>query len=343
MSAKLLVIGPTFNRSNPQLTGGAIVLFENLLYELDREKIEYRLVDTNKKNYSNALVAYGSIVSQIFIKQFKVEHLSLHSSRDYLILMPFILLCGKVFNKSTSLRKFGGEAWDTLNASKGMKRNLLTMIFKRVDYLFLEMQFLVNHFKTLNPNTFWFPNVRTMPDIPLNEKKFSKRFVFISHVKQEKGIDEIVEVVKLLDSSYTVDIYGVIDDPKYSEAYFEEQGVLYKGALRADEVLSVLSSYDVLLLPSYKEGYPGIVIESYSLGIPVITTNLVGLKEIVDAYKTGLMVEAKNVLALKDAMEYFTVDNYQSMSHYAGAKFSLFNTEKRTQAFLKRVFKKDAL
>lgn len=342
MSAKILLIGPTINKSNPQLTGGAIVLFENLLNELEAQKIQYLLVDTNKKNYSNLIFAYISIFVQIFIKQFSVTHISLHSSRDYLLIAPFILLCGKVFNKSTSLRKFGGEARDTLDESKGIKRNVLKMIFKNVNFLFLEMKFLVHHFKSLNKNSFWFPNVRNMPDIQVKKKIFSKRFVFISHVKQEKGIDEIVEATKLLDSSYTIDIYGVIDDPKYSEAYFEEQEVSYKGALRADEVLAVLSSYDVLLLPSYKEGYPGIVIESYSIGIPVITSNLIGLQEIADDYKTGIMVEVKNVNALKQAIEYFTQENYEEMSKNAREKFSLFNTEKRTKVFIDTVLQKDA-
>jgi len=341
MQAQILLIGPTINTVNPQLTGGAIVLFENLLNELHRENIPYLLVDTNKKNYSNTLFAYISIVIQIFIKQFRVRHISLHSSQDYLFLAPLILFCGKVFNKSTSLRKFGGEAWDTLNKSKGIKHNILKLIFKNVDFLFLEMKFLVNNFKSLNNNSFWFPNVRNLPDIQVKKQAFSKRFVFISHVKQEKGIDEIVEVLKLLDSSYTLDIYGVIDDSKYSEAYFKEQGVSYEGILSVEEVIPVLSSYDVLLLPSYKEGYPGIVIESYSVGIPVITTNLIGLQEIVDDYQTGIMIDVKDVGALKEAIEYFTPKNYEEMSKYAREKFSLFNTEKRTKVFIDKVLQKD--
>ena len=341
MSSKILLIGPLLNKKNPQLTGGAVVLFQNLLSELERENIHYLVVDTNKKNYTNTFVAYMNIFIQIFRKQFQVEHLSLHSSRDYLLLMPFILVCGKIFNKSTSLRKFGGEAWDTLTHAKGLKRMVLNTLFKNVNFLFLEMKFLVEQFKSLNKNTFWFPNVRNMPTIELQEKAFGKRFVFISHVKQEKGIDEIVEVVKLLDSSYTIDIYGVIEDEKYSEAYFKEQGISYRGALASDEVLSVLSSYDVLLLPSYKEGYPGIVIESYSLGIPVITTNLIGLQEIVDEGKSGVMIGVKDVGALKKAIEYFTVDNYQEMSVYAREKFSLFNTEQQTKAFIEMVLSKE--
>ena len=341
MSSKILLIGPLTNKKNPKLTGGAIVLFQNLLEELDEQQRSYLVIDSNKQNYKNTLSAYISIFMQIFSKQFLVKHISLHSSRDYLILMPFILVCGKLFNRSTSLRKFGGEAWETLNQSKGLKYRLLTYIFKNVDFLFLEMKFLVDNFLKLNQNSFWFPNVRHSPNMVKEKRNFSKRFVFISHIKKEKGIDEIVDVVSLLDESYTIDIYGIIDDNRYSETYFEKRGISYKGPLDFGEVLKTLASYDVLLLPSYKEGYPGIVIESYSLGIPVITTNLTGLREIVDNYKTGITIPMKNTLELKSAIEYFNSENYQQMSEDAQEKFLLFNTQERTKEFLDIILKKD--
>ncbi len=341
MSSKILLIGPLTNKKNPKLIGGAIVLFQNLLDELEEQQRPYLLIDSNKQNYKNIFIAYISIFMQIFSKQFLVKHISLHSSRDYFILMPFILVCGKLFNRSTSLRKFGGEAWETLNQSKGLKYRLLLYIFKNVDFLFLEMKFLVNNFLKLNQNSFWFPNVRNRPNMVKEKRNFSKRFVFISHIKKEKGVDEIVEVVSLLDKNYTIDLYGIINDNRYSEDYFKKKGISYKGALDANRVLKTLSSYDVLLLPSYQEGYPGIVIESYSLGIPVITTNLIGLREIVDNYKTGITIPIKNILELKSAIEYFNFENYNQMSQYAQKKFLLFNTQDRTKKFLDIILKKD--
>jgi len=136
-----------------------------------------------------------------------------------------------------------------------------------------------------------------------------------------------------LDDSYTIDIYGPIHDDKYTKEYFKSNGIEYKGMLKSEEVLSTLASYDVLLLPSYKEGYPGIVIESYSVGIPIVSTNLIGLKEITDEYKTGILVEAQNVEELKSAMEYFNDNNYSDMARYAKEKFLLFNAEEQTNIF----------
>jgi glycosyltransferase involved in cell wall biosynthesis len=337
MKNKILLLGPKTNIKNPSLTGGAVVLFENLLEQMQKQKINYIVIDTNKKNYSNTFVAYFSIIFQIFIKQVSVNHISLHSSKDYIFFAPIIIIIGKLFKKSTSLRKFGGEAWDTYRFAKGIKKKLLNFIFKNIDYLFLEMKNIANNFSKINKNTFWFPNVRNKPNIKIEEKNFSKKFVFISHVIKEKGIDEIVEVKKLLDDSYTIDIYGPLHDNKYTVEYFKNHGIAYNGKLKADEVLITLSKYDVLLLPSYKEGYPGIVIESYSIGIPIISTKLIGLKEIVDEYKTGILIEPKNVQELKNAIEYFNNSNYTEMSKCAKNKFLNFNSEEQTKEFIKTI------
>lgn len=337
MKNKLLLIGPLTNKQSPEQTGGAIVLFNNLLEQLNSQNVQYELIDTNKNNYKNMFFAYITIFICILKKQFKVTHISLHSSQDYLYLMPYIIFISKTFNKTTSLRKFGGEAYNTYLNSRGLKKILINFIFKNVNYLFLEMKQLVNEFKKINASTYWFPNVRNSHNICRKNSLFRKKFVFISHVKKEKGIDEIIEVKKLLDDSYTIDIYGPISDSKYSSDFFFKHNISYKGPIEAKNVLCTLANYDVLLLPSYKEGYPGIVIESYSVGLPIISTNLKGLEEITDQYKTGILINPKNIEELKNAILFFNKENYNEMSKYSKEKFSLFDSEKQTKLFLSEI------
>jgi len=341
----ILLIGPLINKHNPKITGGAIVLFNNLLEELNESKVNYLLIDTNKENYTNMIIAYISIFLQIFIKQFKVNHISLHSSRDYLFFAPYIIILGKVFSKSTSLRKFGGEALTVYNSSIGLKKKILTFIFINIDFFFLEMKNMVYGFTELNKNTFWFPNVRQVPKIEIKTKEFSKKFVFISQIFKEKGIDEILEASTYLPQEYTIDLYGPIKDSKYTDEYLKQYPVCYCGALDSENVLSKLNEYDILLLPTYYkgEGYPGIVIESYSIGIPIIVTNLTGLSEITDHQRTGLLIEPKNIEALVKAILYFDKKNYSAMSKYAKEKFSNFNASEQTYKFLKIIDKTDII
>jgi glycosyltransferase involved in cell wall biosynthesis len=335
--SKFLILGPLTNKKSPSKTGGAVVLFENLVEKLNTLNIEYDLIDTNKENYKNTYVAYISIILQIIFKLFTKTHISLHSSKDYLIFAPIIIFLSKIFNKRCSLRKFGGEAFEDYSKAKGLKKRILNYIFKNIDYLFLEMKYLVNNFKLINKNTFWFPNVRNKPTIEKNSTIFSKRFVFISHVIKEKGIDEIIEARKYLSDEYIIDIYGPIHDSKYTDKLFAENKIIYKGALKSNEVLLTLSKYDVLLLPSYKEGYPGIVLESYSIGLPIISTNLQGLKEITEQNKTGILIEPKNTNELVKAIKYFNEDNYLEFSINAKERFKEFNSEIQTKKFLNTI------
>ncbi len=335
--SKLLILGPRTNKKDPSKTGGAVVLFENLVERLNKSNIDYVLIDTNKENYTNTLIAYISVIIQLILKQFGKTHISLHSSRDYIVFAPIVIFICKLTNKKSSLRKFGGEAFEHYSKAKGIKKIILNFIFRNINYLFLEMRYLVSSFKPINNNTFWFPNVRNTPTIIKKDYNFDKKFVFISHIVKEKGIDELIEVSKLLDSSYTLDIYGPIHDRKYFIDLFKNNNVSYKGKLNSENVLEILSQYDVLVLPSYKEGYPGIVLESYSLGIPIVSTKLRGLEEITDSYKTGILVNPKNIEQLLDAIIYFNKDNYLEFTKNAKEKFKEFNSEIQTKKFLETI------
>lgn len=336
MNKKILFIGPRTDSQNPSKTGGAVVLFEDLLRYSMEHNIPHSIIDTNKSNYSNRISAILSVIFQLLKHLPASSHVSYHTSRNYIYLGLPILFFSKLFGRSTSLRKFGGEAADVYQNSGFLRKKLMNFIFSQFDCLFMEMKFLVAFFQPINPNTHWFPNVRKHLEFTPEVKTFSKRFVFISQVREDKGIDEILQASNQLDESYTIDIYGPIIDEKYTPEYFKKFQAVYRRSLQAHEVVPVLNTYDVLLLPTfYKgEGYPGIIVEAYSSGIPVIATNLKGISEITDPYQTGILIDPKNPDQLVKAMEYFSTADYSTMSRNALEKFNVFDTEIQTAHFL---------
>ena len=60
---------------------------------------------------------------------------------------------------------------------------------------------------------------------------------------------------------------------------------------------------DCLVLPSYREGLSKVLIVASSVGVPIITTNVPGCKDVVIYEVTGLLCEAKNVNDLEMKME----------------------------------------
>jgi len=335
MQKKYLFLGPKKNVNDPNLTGGVIVLFENLIDYCNEHNIDYEIIDTNKANYNNKLYAYIQILFLVFLKTQKATYISLHgTANDYFFIAPFALVISKLFGKHFSLRKFAGNFIEIYENSSIIKQVIIKIILKYSSCNFFETKYLVEYFKKFNPNTFWFPNVRKK-SFYHTDQKFHKRFVYIGAITEEKGIDTLCKASNLLLNDYIIDLYGILGD-NYTESYFNKYNVNYQGILDSNNVTRVLSGYDVLILPSLREGYPGVIIEAMSAGLPVIATNLDAVKEMLDDnMDMAFLIVPNNIIELKKAIETFSDDNYLDMSVRSFMKFDNFDSEVRTKLFFK--------
>src|SRR5690606_94927 len=77
----------------------------------------------------------------------------------------------------------------------------------------------------------------------------------------------------------------------------------YHGA--TDQIRTILSQSDCVVLPSYREGMPRVIMEAMAMERPVITTDTAGCRETVDAGINGFLVPVRDGAALAAAMERF--------------------------------------
>lgn len=332
---KTLLIGPLENRLDPTKTGGVIVIFSDLLRQFEKERLKYFVIDTNKANYSNRLSALLHIWFMLLIKIRHFSHISLHgTANDYMFIAPVTVFLAKIFKKSVSLRKFAGN-FDEIYANMNFIIKLIvSLTLKKSDVIFFETKYLVKYFLPLNKNTHWFPNVREKPSI-VREGIFKKRFIFIGNITREKGIIELLETSNLLSDDYTIHLYGNINNDLLGFD-FSNYKAEYKRALNHKEVLKTLCEYDVLILPSYREGYPGVIIEALSVGLPIIATKLEGIKEMVDN-KSTMFIEPKNINQLKSAIESFSENTYAKRSAAALEQFNQFESDYQTERFFSKI------
>jgi len=329
-SKSILLVG--YKLGDPKKTGGFIVYTQNILKDLKELGIEHELLSTNTQFYKNIPHMFIAVVIEFFKKFRKYDHISLHATTNHLpILGSIFIFFGKMFGKTISVKKTAGRFHREYESFDPIRRWLTRYVLKNADLVFFETKYLVEYFKHFNKKTYWYPNIRRNPNFEYKPKEYKKRFAFISLVAVSKGIDELLEVSNMLDSSYTIDIYGKTLEDKYSDDYFEKYKASYKGSLSSQEVQEKLKEYDVIVLPSHEEGYPGIFIEAFSYGIPVLTTTLQPIKEIVFHNVNGILVEPKDLKSLHKGFLAFNDENYQNMSRDAYDSFENFDSFKQTK------------
>ncbi len=142
-------------------------------------------------------------------------------------------------------------------------------------------------------------------------------FVFISRLLKEKGVVEYIDACEFISNKYHNIHFllgGWIDKHPDSininqiDKFKQIKNSTYLG--KVYDVRDVLIDSSVLVLPSYREGLPRIVIEAMSCGRPIITTNVPGCRETVEEGKNGFLVDAKSFKSISDAMEKF-INNSQ--------------------------------
>jgi glycosyltransferase involved in cell wall biosynthesis len=171
---------------------------------------------------------------------------------------------------------------------------------------------------------YWFPNTRRFAQIePENGNRpgSCRRFIFVGRVSEVKGIREILDVDEHLSDSVSIMVFGPFTG-KISQKDFEgRKRVHYGGVLQPEEVTSTLRQYDALLLPTYfpREGYPGVIIEAYGVGMPVICSRWQAIPEIVDE-TSGILIPPRNSCALLEAIQALAQDEEWYTRLRAGAR-----------------------
>jgi len=193
-----------------------------------------------------------------------------------------VLAVGGVFHKTVSMHKAFGEKLKKVKGiwveTEGMKTKLEQMGFSNIEV---------------------FPNPKSEVgccDAKPSESSQPLRLVFFSQIGKEKGVEDIIELVHLLDENkmifYRLDFYGhVVPDfkEKFDEFVQQSPNVYYCGVFDSTKtsVYQKLNEYDLLMFPThwYAEGVPGILVESKMAGLAVIVSDRSYNSEIVQIDK----------------------------------------------------------
>lgn len=147
---------------------------------------------------------------------------------------------------------------------------------------------------------------------PERELNGLRRFVYLGWFIPEKGIYDLLDVVSE-NAGYFRGKATVVFGGRYNEETVQqkirelgiEDIIDYRGWIWAEEKDRLLKESHVLILPSYIEGLPISLLEAMTYSMPVITTDVGGIPEIVTDKVNGIMFKPRDKNALFEAMKHY--------------------------------------
>lgn len=313
---RVLLIGPL-----PPPLGGVRILFQILTEDLSaRDDVDSHTVnlsgvrvDAEGKRIALWMTAYRLpwTLWKIFVLAKNAQVITLHSNAYSMHwLAVAVLAIGKLRHRPVFLRNIGGN---DIRQSGWASLKIWLWCMRKADFATVETKHILNIARGLGSDVHWMANSRPMPkdDLKLQPRPTCRRFVYLGHIRTEKGLPEIIEAGERFAGSedIAVDVYGSLRHDIAEKDFEDLKKVRFCGSVAYEALFDLLTSYDALLLPSYHdgEGYPGIVFDAYRTGMPVICTRWQALPEIVDE-SSGILIEPHDADALYRAMRRMTDD-----------------------------------
>ena len=297
----LLFLGAINEGNVPR--GGEEFKNQMLYHKLKLEALKVEFIDTHF--WSRKPMIWFKILLNVFVRRYDSIIISASSVSTYRLLKIIRFFRPSILNKITYL-VVGGYFPQGIKEKKFDWRVYIHLKNILVQGNLLK-NILLGHSNLSNVKVS--PNFKTFTNFKpqLLNKDNIFRFVYVGRISKSKGIGEILAAIAFLkakDFNFHVTFYGPVEDIFALESSNSSYGGILDIQANSNEVYAKLSTYNVMLFPTYwkGEGFPGVIIDAFIAGLPVIATDWNMNKELIKDGVNGYLIEARNSIALADKM-----------------------------------------
>jgi glycosyltransferase involved in cell wall biosynthesis len=185
----------------------------------------------------------------------------------------------------------------------GLKKASSVFFQNKTNLEYFNKEEIVNHNAKLIPGSGVNLSQHNFEQYP-DEKKGIK-FLFIGRIMKDKGIEELLQAAKEVKQRYPSTRFDLIgaSEEDYSNELIElnNAGIINYHGLQ-NNVHSFIKESHATILPSYHEGTANVLLETASVGRPILATRVPGCKETYDEGITGLGFDVKSAESLAETI-----------------------------------------
>ncbi|OFY30898.1 MAG: hypothetical protein A2275_07415 [Bacteroidetes bacterium RIFOXYA12_FULL_35_11] len=262
--------------------------------------------------FINALRSITVFICQLY--KFKPSIVIFHCSGDISAFRELILSCiAKLFFKKTICHYHGEYVSFPFNPHKYERNNSIwwEKIFFNIFFHFSNKVFVLtdkildDFCIHLNKKTFKklsvlnnFINIGSFKEKIVNTKYI--KILFVGRLEKLKGYYDFEKIIGSINKKYN-NVHFLICGAKGADVNYHilnKKNVFYQGEIFGEKKYQIFAEADILVLPSYSEVFPVVLLEAMAQGLPVVSTNVGAIPEIIKDGENGFLCEPGDVNAL---------------------------------------------
>lgn len=256
-------------------------------------------------------------VRMLFDKKIKILHLHTAADGSFWRKAQLVKL-GHALHKKVILHVHASRFKDFYNESSTKKRKWIKDVLDKVDVLIVLSESWKKWFTEIGINgdkIIILHNITPYPTI-IQEAKVQDgkiHFLFLGEIGKRKGVFDILNAISknrsFFEKKLQLRIGGNRNEKKLLETikkYELENIVFFEGWVGGEKKIELLNWADLYILPSFNEGLPISILEAMSYGLPIISTPVGGIPEVVKG--NGVLVTPGNIKEIHDAIKKY-IDN----------------------------------
>lgn len=309
---KVLMIGPA--RS---VNGGISAVVNNYYKAGLDKKVQLQYIGTMEdgSKWHKLKIAVKAFVEFVTkVSKYDLVHIHMASDSSLYRKIPFIILT-KMFRKKLIIHQHGGNIKQFYYSECSEKRReFIKKVLQKADAFVVVAPYLKDIFKDIvkEEKIIVLPNaIEISKEIKTDYSR--QNLLFLGRLCKEKGISELLEVVKELKQEFPgLQLYlgGVwAEEELEKKAQMCGDFVHHLGWIDAEKKEEYLRKCNIFVLPTYFEGLPMSLLEGMAYGCACVATEVGGIPQVMTDRKDGLMIPAKDVQALKGAIRELLVNS----------------------------------
>lgn len=312
LNKQVLTIGPNY-----KYLGGGIVSVLSTYAKFNKDFI-FMPTFNSENNFINIL-QYPVLFSEIFYlllvnKNISIVHIHGASYISFYRKYTIFLLCKYFFKKKVIFHIHGAEFHLFYKNGTSLRKKFIKHFIEKSDAIIVLSTYWENYFKSTFQlkNIFILNNIVPYPEIYKKEYSEEINFLFLGEIGKRKGTFELIEAINNIKNSFNgiINFYigGNGDIKKFNskiKEYKLENIIHYVGWITGNDKIELLKKSHVFILPSYNEGLPISILEAMSYRMPIISTPVGGIPEVLKEKVNGILVIPGNIKEIEEALKFF--------------------------------------